>query len=225
MSEKILYNFASRSRPEKLIACLENITQLSRYPKFQIIVTADIDDETMTSPSIRDKVMSFPNTKIFYGTSTGKIDAINKNVSLADPDWSILVNMSDDFVFINDGFDLGIIKDMEEHFKNTDGFLHYPDGSPAKDLLCTMSIIGRMYYERFGYIYHPEYESVYADNEATVVAKNLGKYIFINRQFFCHLHPAWGLAVVDDLYKRNEDKIIYSKDHKTFIKRQRLNFN
>ena len=222
---KILYNFATRSRPKKAIACLENIISLSKSGGFQVIVTADTDDPTMFNDEVRDKINSFPGTNIYYGISKGKIDAINKNVGLAKHEWHILVNVSDDFLFLKDGFDLDIINDMQNHFPDTDGFLHYPDGSPAHDKLATMSIIGKKYYDRFGYVYHPDYKSVYCDNEATVVAQRLHKHIFINNQIFTHNHPAWGKAEVDELYKRNENPLLYEKDKQTFLRRQSNNFD
>lgn len=213
MKHKILYNFASRSRPEKLIACLENITKFSRHSHYQIIVTADIDDDTMTNPAIRDKVISFPNTKILYGTSTGKINAINKNVPLANPDWTILCNHSDDMWFIKEGFDLDII----EAFENYNGLVHFPD-QKAGEALITYAMMHRDYYELDHYVYHPAFVSVYADNYQHEVAKKRGKYKFVNKQILEHRHPIWGYGVADDLLKKTEDPVTYNADHVTFSK-------
>ncbi len=224
MPAKILYNFATRSRPAKCVSSLENISQLVRHPNYQIIVTADLDDPTMCNDKMRDKVNSYPNAKIYYGNSTGKVDAINKNVALADEDVTIIVNMSDDFVFLQEGFDVQIVSDMNKYFPDNTGFLHYPDGSIARDVLCTMSIIGIAYYRIFNYIYHPDYKSVSCDNEAIAVAKILKKHKYIDNQIFEHRHPAWGKAPSDELYKRNEEKVLYATDGETFRRRKKQNF-
>jgi len=83
------------------------------------------------------------------------------------------------------GFD-NIIR--EEFYKNLDQFVHFPDGFTA-DRLATMSIMGREYYNRFKYIYHPDYISLWCDNEAMEVAKMLGCYTYVDKNIFQHLHP------------------------------------
>jgi hypothetical protein len=73
-------------------------------------------------------------------------------------DWDILVVMSDDMVCVTHGWDDIIRQDMNENFPDTDGVLHYNDGNQKANVM-TMSIIGRKYYKRDGYIYNPEYQS------------------------------------------------------------------
>jgi hypothetical protein len=144
---------------------------------------------------------------------TTKVDAINRDVNEFDYDWNILVNMSDDVVFIQKGFD-DIIR---EHFSNgLDQVLHFPDGNRS-DLL-TVSIIGREYYDRDKYIYHPSYKSLYCDNEAMEVAKIDGCYKFVDTVIFNHLHPAYGKGVYDQQYIKTES---YSGiDCENYIKRK-----
>ena len=221
---KILYILASRERPEKCIRVLDNIQSLSRNKDYQILVAADVNDSTMCNDEMRDKVKSFPNTKIHYGISTGKISAINRDVMLADEGWAILVNVSDDQIFTKEGFDIEIISDMEKYFPDTDGFLHYTDGSPSGKVIATMSIMGRKYFERFNYIYHPDYFSLWCDNEATDVAKKLNKYVFLEKDIAQHLHTIWGKAENDELYKRNSTRAIWDADEKTYHRRKKMNF-
>jgi hypothetical protein len=175
---KICYKFATRSRPNKFFSCLDNITSLAKNIDYFILVSIDIDDESMNTHEIRCRISNYDNVIPYWGYSNqNKITAINRDVCFA-PDWQILINVSDDFMFLKDGFDLQIIQDMQTYFPDLDGFLHYPDGH-TNSKLATMSIFGRKYYDRFGYIYHPDYESVYCDQEAQEVAKKLGKYKYI----------------------------------------------
>lgn len=228
---KILYNFASRSRPEKLISCISNIIYFSSTDEYVILVKLDVDDIATNNRSFFDRLKSFgSNIVISFGFSDNKIHAINRDIHLVKG-WDILINMSDDIEFISKGFDVDIINEFykvglrinEPGF--TDLFLHYPDGSPAGDVLSTVSIMGRSFYDRFSYVYHPSYMNVYADNEATAVAKILGKYIFVNERKFSHNHPVWNLAEWDDQYRRCEDKENYRIDGHKFNERQKINFD
>lgn len=222
---KFLINFATRSRPDKFFNCMDNIIGLlSNENDFQIIVTADIDDKTMCNDEVRDKVAAYPNTKIFYGLSKNKIDAINKNVPLADGDWDILINQSDDMFWLQNGFDKIIADHMNKYFPDFDGFLHYHDMSPASDVLCTLSILGRKYYERTNYIYHPDYANVYCDQEATDVAKKLGKHKYFNINLFEHRHPVWKKAEMDEQYVKTENRDGYAADHAIYQMRKKKNF-
>lgn len=220
MPHKILYNFPSRERPEKVLACLENITSLGRHDNYQIIVTADLNDPSMCNDAMRDSIQSFPNTKVLYGTSENKISAINKNVGLADPDWSIICNHSDDMIFIKEGFDLEIIDGFSDGFS---GLLHFPDGF-VNERLCTYTIMDRLYYEKFGYIYFGGYMSVFADNEQHDVAKILNAYKYVNKHILEHRHFVHGFGVKDALLERTEEKNNYQKDGQLYQERKRNNF-
>jgi hypothetical protein len=111
---------------------------------------------------------------------------------------------------------------MRKRFPDTDGFLHYPDHK-VKEALCTYSVIGRKYYERTGYVYHPDYFSVYCDNEATDVAKILKKYAYIPMFFIEHRHPVWGYGKPDELLKQTES--FFHTDHATYERRKKKNFD
>lgn len=221
---KILFKLPSRERPEKLFAAIDNIISMSVTDNYVVQLTLDADDPTMANDKVRNRIMDYGNKVIaYYGFSTGKINACNRDCEFFPP-FDILVLFSDDMVFTQYGFDSFLIEDMQKNFPDLDGVLHYDDGTPAKDKLITMSIMGRTYFNLFGYLYSPEYHSVYADNHFTEVARGLGKYKFIKRKLFVHQHPAWGTAKSDDLYKRNEDKAIYQKDKETYFKNLNNNF-
>ncbi len=213
---KLLYKFASRSRPDKLLATLNNITTMARHDNYEIQVTADMDDSSMVA--IKDRIEWFPNTFVTYGTSTCKVDAINRDLEFFT-DWDILINMSDDMEFIQAGFDTVILKD----YASTVGdiFMHYPDQA-AGAALCTLSIMDRKYFDRFGYIYHPDYKSLFADNEAQEVAKLLGRYKYFKTRLFNHNHPAWGLAQKDALMIHTES--FWTEDEETYKRRKAINF-
>jgi hypothetical protein len=84
--------------------------------------------------------------------------------------------------------------------------------------------MGRTYYERFGYLYFPDYKSVYCDNEFTDVAQLLGKYAYYDKKTLTHLHPAYGKSEFDKLYKNNESRELYEHDEIIYNNRKKINF-
>ena len=215
---KILYKLASRSRPHKLFPVLDNIQHLATHDNYQIAVTADLDDKSMMNPEVRDNINTYKNVELLYGTSENKVHAINRDLAFYQ-DWDILINMSDDMLFIQHGFDTTIINDFKTY--GLDKLLHYPDQA-AGSALITMAIMGRTYFNRDGFIYNPEYKSLFCDNEQQEVAKLRGCYQFKRTRLFNHMHPAWGLAPVDDLMRHTES--FHMEDKATFERRKALNF-
>lgn len=223
MTPHILFKFASRSRPEKFFAALDNIiSNLADTKHYTILCTLDEDDTTMTTDAVTMGLELYPDNVIpIYGKSANKIHAINRDMNVVK-DWDILVNMSDDMQFVVKGFDDVIREDFGGNF---DQFIHYNDGN-QKGNVATMSIMGRTYYERFNYIYHPAYKSVWVDVEQTDVAVMLGKYKYMgDDKIIClHKHPAWGLAQYDAQYRASENLDVWGEDLQTIIQRKLTNY-
>lgn len=210
---KILINFPTRNRPVKAQDCLFNINQFADAP-VDILLKVDFDDSSSNYGFWKD----YPNVIKVGGRSHNKIHAINRG-DLLSYDWDILLNHSDDMWFIRP-FAKQIIADMERHHPDTDGCLFYSDGYAPN--LWTYSIIGRKYYERDGYIYNPEYISLWCDNEAMEVADMRGKLTRCEAQLFQHRHPAWGASAYDEQYR--QQGAMYRVDEQTFITRKANNF-
>ena len=84
--------------------------------------------------------------------------------------------------------------------------------------------MGRKYYDRFGYIYHPSYKSFWCDNEYTEVAARLSKITFMDNVIINHKHPAWYKDVkMDALYNRNY--LNWNHDIDNYHNRKSLNFS
>ncbi len=213
---KLFFKCTSRSRPQRMKKTIDSIVRnVSAECDYFIQLSLDEDDPTLAEYF---KMISPVHEKII-GTSKNKIDAINRDMDLVDEWWDVLINVSDDQVFISKDFDLDIVNNMGN---DTDMFLHFPDGNQGD--LATMSIIGRKYYLRDGYIYNPNYESVYCDNEAQDVAKLRGCYKLVNKHIFNHEHPAWGKGQSDEQYRKTEHHLVYEKDRQTYINRAAKNF-
>ena len=220
MESKILFKYASRSRPNNfergLLSIINNATNAM---DISIVASVDSDDERILDyVSIYEKYA--PRVTLMVGESKSKIDAINRDIEKVG-EFDIICNFSDDMIFTVKGFD-NIIRDLfVKHFPNGDGFLHLNDGHQG-DNVSTMSIMDRKYYDRDRYIYHPEYKSLWCDAEATEVAWMRGRYAYEPIVLFDHLHPAWGLAPNDPQYIASESREMWDHD-KAVIERHRAN--
>jgi len=216
---KILYKFASRSRPEKFFAAVDNIIKMALHDNYVIVGTCDYDDNTMFNETVRERAKQYPMLRIHYGESKSKVDAINRDMEFYN-DWDVLINMSDDMEFIRHGFDKEIISDFNMR-RSLDILIHYPDQA-AGSALITMAIMGKYYYDRFKYIYHPDYKSLFCDNDQQEQAKLISRYVYIKKRLFNHNHPAWGHGQADALMKHTES--FHNEDKATFERRKALNF-
>jgi hypothetical protein len=211
---KLTYSFPSRSRPVKFFAALDNIRSMSHSGNYEVIAKLDDDDKQFTQ-RFKDRLSEYPEVIVKWGKSKNKVHAVNRD--LEGMTGEILLCHSDDMVMIKRGFDDFI----REQFKNFEGLLHLPDGY-AGARVCTYSIMHVNYYKRFGYIYNPEYISMWCDNEQTVVAKMLNKYKYVNEQIFQHEHPVLGHVPKDEMYI-NDGKL-YRSEEKIYKKRESQNF-
>jgi hypothetical protein len=226
---KILFKFASRSRRFKFFEGMNNIlNMIADHENFCILVSLDTDDDVMnnkeTMTSLMPYIQKYPNNIIVkYGTSKNKVDAINRDVNeIKDRfNFDILVNFSDDMLFIKHSFDEVIRNKFETYFTDTDGNIFFNDGFTG-DKLCTMSIIGRKYYDKFNYIYHPSYISLWCDNEYTQVAKRDNKLMYFDEDIFRHNHPANIGGIVDAQLIKTES---YAEvDRQNYEQRLKNNF-
>lgn len=218
---KILYKFPSRERPYKFFNAVDNIIAQAQHKNFEIMATLDLDDPTMTSKEVKTKLDSYGSIlKPVFGMSGGKVDAINRDMYLAEG-WDVMMLMSDDFYINKPGFDVAV---LDEYRKGFSGILHFPD-QVAKNRLCTFPIMDHAYYKRFNFIYHPGFNSVYADNWQHDVSVALGCYKFVDEPYLEHRHHMWGWGEADALLLRCEHPLNYHKDMLFYEQQKSVNFD
>jgi len=213
---KILIKLPSRERPDALREALSRYaTMCTNKADTKVMLTLDDDNKFIEMD--RDYWPAFiPRPQ----PRSTKIGATNRDLPGAWP-WDILVVASDDMWPIVHGYDDIIRKDMAEFFPDGDGALWYSDGRQNKH--CTMPIMGRKYFDRFGYAYEPGYKSYHCDVEFTKVAQKDHQLAYIEDCLFQHEHPCFrGKVPEDDLYKHNRmDK---SADLLYYLERERNGF-
>jgi FkbM family methyltransferase len=225
----MVIKFPTRGRPQKFVSVLDKyINFLSGMHDVHFVVSFDHDDPSMNNDnmwSLFNRLNSQLDGRIHpvCGKSTGKISAINADLDVVrrlNPD--VILLASDDMIPIHGGYDDVIARAMAKFFPDTDGVLWFNDGFSGGNKLITLSILGRKYFERFGYLYYPGYKSVFCDNEFTDVAKMLGKVVFIDHVIIQH---QWvGATTPDALHARNESPEMYAHDQPLYEERKAMNF-
>ena len=191
---KLLIQFPTLARPEKFLKCLDKYVDMAstRHQLF-FNVNCDADDLSMNSSGtkrmIADIIYGYHYTdgQINFDKNTEKISAINSHIDDCYFDFDIVICASDDMIPLEHGWDDEIASAMTEHFPDLDGCTHFNDGYTHNKLI-TFSILGRKLYEHFGYVYHPDYKSLYCDNEFTQEVIRLGKAAYINKVIIRHEH-------------------------------------
>lgn len=185
------------------------------------LVSVDEDDDETNDPDFESILSSYGNVILKRGVSYSKIHAVNRDMETLDNDWDIVLLASDDMIPQMIGYDQIIRDNMKRLYPNTDGVLWFNDGYQG-DRLNTLCILGKKYYERFNYIYHPDYKSCWSDNEFMQVANILGKQTYINQVIIRHEHPDWGYGSID--YVHNNNVKDWHHDNNVFQQRKSNNF-
>jgi hypothetical protein len=145
------------------------------------------------------------------------VQAINANMN--DRNFDVVLLASDDMVPAIEGYDDIICTKMQEHFPNLDGCLHFNDGRVGRELN-TLTIMGKKMYDHFGYIYHPDYVSLWCDNEFHDVTVAMGKSVYIDQVIIRH---AWiDVTGHDSLHRHNES--YHGKDKRVYEKRRNAGY-
>jgi hypothetical protein len=219
---KILVKLPTKFRKDKFFNTLDIFYNLcDDIDNTFFLITLDNDDYIMNTNEVKEKLSSYKHLTYYFDNSISKLSATNRDLDKFT-NWDILVLASDDTIPLIKCWDRIIREKMLESFPDTDGVLHFNDGH-QEDRLNTLPILGKKYFDRFGYVQYPEYKSVYADNEFMEVSKLLNKTKYYNIVIIEHQHPDWGYGKHDYAHKENYQNLTH--DSNLFNKRKSLNFN
>jgi len=227
---RLLVQFPTLARPEKFLRVLDSyVSKISSWNQIFFNINCDVDDETMNDAYIRERIKYILNKRneadgvVNYDSNTDKISAINAHID--EQSFDIVICASDDMVPKVYNWDQRIVEAMQDHFPSLDGCVHFNDGNTNGDLI-TFSILGRKLYEYFGYIYHPDYKSLYCDDEFTQVVKAMGKEKYIDNVIITHEHySVEGTENHGDVDFAARKTLHYSgRDQLVFNKRKEMGF-
>lgn len=132
------------------------------------------------------------------------------NVAAAASSGAVLIQMSDDWdppLF----WDRLIWEQIGAHAEaGKEAVLQVSDGHRKDDLLC-MAILTRLRWQMQGYIFHPQFKSMYSDNWFSFCAFRDGVVIKAQDLVFEHLHPVFGRGEWDQTYITSNAKERYAQ--------------
>lgn len=214
---KLLIKFPTRSRRKQFFETFDKYQQFITESTTKFLITIDEDDLDMNNDEVLAIFESYENVTFVVGKSNSKIHAINRDINKND-DWDIILLASDDMIPQVKGFDKVINTLMSSNYPDTDGILFFNDGFKGQELN-TLCILGKKYYERFGYIYYPEYKSTWCDNEFMMVGNILKRQKYFPMVIIKHEHPDWGYGKHDIIHHKNHSDLSFDmnlyKDRKS----------
>ena len=227
---KILLKCPTRSRPTQFLNVLQKYVSLANRPDLLgVCVSCDKDDASMLAADVQYSIKNIAYKtdwcEIYYGNSTTKIQAVNADIESVPWEWDIVVVVSDDMVPQLKGYDDVIRNHMLANFPDTNGIIWVDDGTQGHNLN-TISILGRVMYKSFGYLYHPAYKSLFCDTEFTDLCNGslASKCRYIPYMLIRHEHPGTGFPEKEDaLYARNQ--AYWSEDMETYISRKKYEYD
>lgn len=207
---KISIIHPSRSRPQQAHATYKKwMSSAKNSSDIQYIVSIDsLDHEWVeyinnffynnawhTVPELGRQVLYDKNLFVVKEYNDSAIDAINTAVKECSGDLLIVVSDDFDCPFHWDVALLEMLNGKEDFLvKTRDGI---------QKTLITLPIMDRKYYNRFGYIYNPEYKHMFCDQEMTAVGHLLGRVIELPITF-PHNHYTTNKTRKDHINEKND---------------------
>lgn len=203
---------ASRSRPKQSFETMKRWIQRAAYKDFEIIVSVDSDDQTISQ--YHDIYKSLPHDFTWLDApNKSSVEAINRAARIAQG--NILIVVSDD-----QDCPINWLNKIMKYTENKGDFvLHVKDGFQKN--LITMPIMDRAYYNRLGYIYYPGYDHLFSDREFTDVAYKLKKVIIKNITF---LHKQYSIIGAEPDLLNHRNNATYEAGKKLYLERKKINF-
>lgn len=205
----------SRSRPQKSFDTISKWIKNAGDDDFEIIIALDSDDPLsgQYQQIYYAQKLSHPFT-LMVNENKNAIEAINRAARIAQG--RIFIVVSDDTAPCP-AWSIKLKKYTEGRI---DFVLKVRDG--IQPVMITMAVLDRTYYQRFGYIYNPEYKHAFADREFTEVAMKLKKVITKNIMFRHEHYSITKHKIRDEQYARTD--ATFNEGRSIFIRRKKMNF-
>ncbi len=202
---------ARLARAEEAIA--EWRSHASGTHELEHILSVDADDPDVDG--YRDLAARW-GSRLLVHPNRRMVEAMNRGADAADGD--VIVAMSDDFG-CPDGWDAALLdaiagRELAAVLVN--------DGINARVL--TIPILTRAWYRRLGYVYHPDYISMFADDDLTDVARRDGVLVDARHLLFPHRHCFVALSERDSTYERQNDRRSWWHGWRVYKKRKLEDF-
>ncbi len=201
---------ATRRGKEALKAMYLWLSKAQNPGAVEWIFAVDADDQPTLAELEGHRVVVVP------GESKGPVAAWNAVAAASEG--HILIQMSDDWIPAARWDRL--IVDRVSNLRR-EAVLRIDDGH-RKDALITMAILTRAYYQRYGYVFHSSYFSMFSDNEFSLQAMRDGVILDAREIKFTHDHPIFTGEPLDPVYQRSNHPKNYQDGMATLQSRKHL---
>jgi glycosyltransferase involved in cell wall biosynthesis len=200
-------------RSDRIVAVLKDWEEKSKLRDFEIILTVDSKDSK--SQQVAKSIEAIAATAVAMGKLKKFVWLIQSdepfncvkgwNLAARHASGKVLVQLTDDFV-PPIHWDEKLLAIDGGRWVEREHVVHINDGYVQN--LCTLAILTRKRYDRFGYLFYPGYESLFCDTELTEVAYRDGVVIEAMHLVFEHMHPDCNKRLRDetDLVHASQDR-------------------
>lgn len=205
----------SLGRPVQARKCYDHwMNTASGDHEYEWIVSLSKKDETIEQYY---QTFTESNAVIIQSRSNNMVEASNEGAKVCAGQLIILV--SDD-MFSPEMWDQRILHKFE--MIDGPGLLQVDDGITSKKM--TIPIMNREAYAKLGYVYHPAYMSMFADDDLRATALTHKMYYNGTDILIEHRHFSIGKAKYDKTYQSENSRTAWRKGEKIFFERAKLKF-
>lgn len=208
----------SRSRPKQAIANAKEWLEKAGNVEVEYILSIDTSDPKKFE--YLAEVEQIQSYKICCYENDCVVQATNRAANESTGD--VLIYLSDDFKCPERWGEL-LENEIKTHVFGDCWLLKVDDCLQKFHVpVLTIPIMSRTLYMILGYFWHPDYKSMFVDQDLYEVTKKNGWLKLAPHLKFPHHHPSNGKAIMDETYRASEKN--WKQGEIMFSKRKALNF-
>lgn len=179
-----------------------------------------IDDTDSQAQEYRNRFDKMAT--VIQNQNRSLVDAVNRGAEMSTGDCIIVV--SDDFDSPKN-WDRDLDDFITTSIESDQYAIHVNDDYSYPKELLTIPILSQQLFRRLGYIYHPSYFSMYADNDIFEACKLIGVLHDCGHLTFRHNHYTVNRSPNDMTYIRQNSQQAYQLGQSTIIQRRARKFD
>lgn len=222
---KISVVHPSYGRPELSVQTakkwIERAKDLNRIEYIMCLSTKDTEENIDNYIKEASELLINEKVDIAYSEVASLVAQANKGAKHSTGD--IILICSDD-TDCPENWDKLLLQGVQEAAdkRGVDSFFTVKCKDGIQPFLQTMQTMDRAWYEKFGYVLHPDYFHMFCDDDLTMVSHLLDRTLYVDL-LFPHLHYSVGAAIEDDTNKKNNTT--YNSGYLKFMERSSRNFD
>ena len=170
----LLIEIAATGSADRLICVLDSYYHnLSQEIPVSVILISDWDDQSLNSSDLKPRLATYPRLTVLSSRGKTKPEIFNQGIKDLEDKFDILVVASDELEPAVKGYDKLIVESFTSNFPDGEGVLNTL--SFGNESINRAPVMGKPYYQRFGYVYNPLYHTSFYGEELTLVSRILGK--------------------------------------------------